>query len=54
MLAGRRRRYCRTYHSHALAHHEHECLLIDGAWVCKEEVGERKVEEGYGGNDGLC
>jgi hypothetical protein len=42
-----------TYHSHALAHHKHKCLLIDGAWVRKEEVGERKVKEGYGSNDGL-
>lgn len=42
-----------TYHSHAVAHHEYECLLIDGAWAGEEEVAEGKVKEGYGSNNGL-
>lgn len=42
-----------TYHSHAFAHHEHKCLLIDRAWVCEEEIAEREMEEGHGGDDCL-
>lgn len=40
-------------HSHAVAHHEYECLLIDRAWAGEEEVAKGKVKEGYGSNNGL-
>lgn len=39
-------------HAHALTQHPHHCLIVDGARVRKEEVGEREMEEGHRGDYG--
>lgn len=44
----------RTYQGHALAEDVDDGLVIDGGGVGEEEVGEGDVEEGDGGDDGLC
>lgn len=44
----------RTYQGHALAENVDDGLVIDGGGVGEEEVGESDVEEGDGGDDGLC